>query len=100
MNHVHFACSAALLLAPATLSAHVHKVVMGTIESMTASKLVLLRKDGQRQTIPITKETKVLEGGKLVGIDRVQPGLRTSITLAEDDTTAELIKLPGAPGKK
>ncbi len=89
-----------ILLGASSLSAHVHKVVMGTVESVDASKLVLLRQDGKRQTIPFTKETKVLEGGKVVGLERVKAGLRTSITLAEDDTSAELIKLPAPAMKK
>lgn len=99
MKPARIALALGMALAPAALSAHVHKIVMGTIESVDATKLVLLRKDGKRQTIPLTKETRVLEGGKLVGLEHVKAGLRTSITLAEDDTAAELIKLP-APAMK
>lgn len=100
MKYATFSLCIALMGAPALLQAHTHKRLLGTLQSVDASRLVLALKDGSTRSIPLAKETRVLVGEKAVGRDQLKPGLRVVVVLAEDDTTAETIKLPAAPEKK
>lgn len=89
-----------LLLVPAIASAHVHKEVMGTVKSMGSARIELVLKDGKVLSIPLAKSTMFMRGKAMVGADQVKPGIRAVVTLAEDDTTAETVKLGPAPKKK
>lgn len=85
--------TSALLLVPGILSAHTHKEVMGTVKSIDSTRIELQAKNGKALSIPLAKNTMFMRGKKMVGADQVQPGIRVVVVLAEDDTTAEIIKL-------
>lgn len=91
---------AALLTAPAIVQAHTHKVVMGTVKSMDSTRIEVTLKNGKVQAIPLAKSTMIMRGPDMVGADQVKPGLRVVVVLAEDDHTAENIKLPVAHSGK
>ncbi len=61
---------------------------------MDASKIELTLKNGKVQTIPLAKNTMIMRGSEMVGADQVKPGLRVVVVFAEDDRTAETIKVP------
>ncbi len=90
-----FLC-AALLAVPAIVQAHTHKVIMGTVKRMDSTRIEVILKNGKVQAIPLDKHTMVMRGRDMVGADQVKPGLRVVVVLAEDDHTAENIKLPVA----
>lgn len=94
-----FVLTSALLLAPSLVSAHTHKVVMGTVKSVDATRIELTQKDGKALSIPLAKSTLYMRGKEKVGADQVVVGMRIVVTLAEDDTTAEKVKL-GPASKK
>lgn len=92
--------TSALLLVATTASAHVHKVVMGTVKSIDASRLEITLTDRKVLFIPLAKETSFVRGTSRVTPDQVKVGMRVVVTLAEDDKTAEKIKLGPASGRK
>ena len=94
-----FVLTSALLLVPSLVSAHTHKVVMGTVKSVDAARIELALKDGKVLSIPLAKATLFIRGKDKVGADQVLVGMRIVVTLAEDDTTAEKVKL-GPASKK
>ncbi len=89
--------TSSLLFAPSIISAHTHKEVMGTVKSIDSARLELTTKNGKTLSIPLAKSTMFMRGKKMVGADQVQPGLRVVVVLAEDDKTAETVKLGPAP---
>lgn len=89
-----------LLLVPGIVSAHTHKEVMGTVKSIDSTRIELMLKGGKVLSIPLAKNTMVMRGKDMVGADQVLPGIRVVVVLAEDDKTAENIKLGPAPKKK
>lgn len=91
---------ATMLLLPSLVQAHTHKSVMGTVKVIDATHIELTLKDGKHQSIPLAKSTMVMRGKDMVGVDQVKPGMRVVVVLAEDDKTAENIKLGTAPAKK
>ena len=90
---------AVMLLVPSLVQAHTHKSIMGTVKAIDATHIELTLKDGKTQSIPLAKSTMVMRGKDMVGMDQVKPGMRVVVVLAEDDKTAENIKL-GAESKK
>lgn len=92
--------TSALLLVPGIVSAHVHKEVMGTVKSIDSARIEMVLKDGKVLSIPLAKNTMFMRGKDMVGADQVKPGIRAVVTLAEDDKTAENVKLGPAPKKK
>lgn len=90
----------ALLLVPGIVSAHTHKEVMGTVKSIDSARIELALKGGKTHSIPLAKSTMFMRGKDMVGADQVQPGMRVVVVLAEDDKTAENVKLGPAPKKK
>lgn len=92
--------TSALLLVASTASAHVHKVVMGTVKSIDATRLELTKTDRKVLSIPLVKETLFVRGGSRVAPDQVKVGMRVVVTLAEDDKTAERVKLGPIPSGK
>lgn len=95
-----FLLTSALCLVPSLVSAHTHKVVMGTVKSIHGHRLELTEKNGKTLSIPLAKSTVFLRGKDKVGADQVMAGMRVAVTLAEDDTTAEKVKLGPAPSDK
>lgn len=91
--------TSALLLVPGVVSAHTHKEVMGTVKSIDSAKIEVMTKDGKVTSIPLAKNTMFMRGKDMVGADQVKPGLRVVVVLAEDDKTAENVKLGPAPKK-
>ena len=89
-----------LLLAPGIVSAHTHKEIMGTVQSIDSARIDLLTKSGKVLSIPIAKNTMFMRGKEMVGADQVKPGIRVVVVLAEDDKTAENVKLGPVPKKK
>lgn len=87
---------AALLAAPAIVQAHTHKTLMGTVKSMDSTRIEVTLKNGKVQAIPLAKNTMIMRGSEMVGADQVKSGMRVVVVLAEDDHTAENIKLPVA----
>ena len=87
---------ATLLAAPAIVQAHTHKTLMGTVKAMDSAKIELTLKNGKVQAIPLAKNTMIMRGSEMVGADQVKPGMRAVVVLAEDDRTAETIKIPVA----
>lgn len=87
---------ATLLAAPAIVQAHTHKTLMGTVKAMDSAKIELTLKNGKVQAIPLAKSTMIMRGSEMVGADQVKPGMRAVVVLAEDDRTAETIKIPVA----
>ncbi len=87
---------AALLAAPALVQAHTHKTLMGTVKRMDSARIELTLKNGKVQSIPLAKNTMIMRGPDMVGADQVKPGMRAVVVLAEDDRTAETIKIPVA----
>ena len=98
-NASSFVLTSALLLAPSFVSAHTHKVVMGTVKSIDAARMELTQKDGKVLSIPLAKSTLYMRGKDKVGANQVVVGMRIVVTLAEDDKTAEKVKL-GSASKK
>ena len=92
--------STMILITPSLVQAHTHKTVMGTVKAVDATHIELTLKDGKSLSIPLAKSTVYLRGKDKVGADQVKPGIRVVITLAEDDTTAETVKLGKAPAQK
>ena len=92
--------STVLLLVPNVAQAHTHKSIMGTVKAITASHIELTLKDGKSQAIPLAKSTMFMRGKEMVGADQVKPGIRVVVVLAEDDKTAENVKIGVAPKKK
>ena len=92
--------TASLLLVPRIVSAHTHKEVMGTVKSINSAQIELVMKDGKAIAIPLGKTTMFMRGKDMVGADQVKAGLRVVVVLAEDDKTAENIKLGPAPKKR
>ncbi|MBI3130293.1 MAG: hypothetical protein HYZ13_02950 [Acidobacteria bacterium] len=92
--------TSALIFAPAIVSAHTHKEVMGTVKAIDSSRIELMTKNGKLLSIPLVKSTMFMRGKKMVGSDQVQPGLRVVVVLAEDDKTAETVKLGPALKQK
>ncbi len=92
--------TSALLFVPGIVSSHTHKEVMGTVKSIDAVRIELLTKSGKILSIPLVKSTMYMRGKKMVGADQVQLGFRVVVVLAEDDKTAETVKLGPAPTKK
>ena len=92
--------STMLLLVPSFAQAHTHKSIMGTVKSINASHIELTLKDGKSQSIPLAKSTMFMRGKDMIGADQVKPGIRVVIVLAEDDKTAENVKIGMAPKKK
>ncbi len=91
---------AMVLFVPSLVQAHTHKSVMGTVKAIDATHIELTLKDGKNKSFPIVKNTMVMRGKDMVGADQVKPGLRVVVVLAEDDKTAENIKLGSEPKKK
>jgi hypothetical protein len=89
-----------LLLTPSIVSAHTHKEVMGTVKSIDSTRIELVVKDGKVLSIPLAQNTMFMRGKDMVGADQVQPGMRVAVVLAEDDKTAENVKLGPAAKKK
>ncbi len=92
--------TSALSLVPGIVSAHTHKEVMGTVKSIDSAQIELALKGGKILSIPLAKSTMFMRGKDMVGADQVQPGMRVVVVLAEDDKTAENVKLGPAPKKK
>ena len=86
----------ALLGIPAVLQAHTHKSLMGTVKAMDSARIELTLKNGKAQALPLAKSTMIMRGSEMVGADQVKPGMRVVVVLAEDDRTAETIKIPVA----
>lgn len=94
--------AASLLISPTTAlghEGHNYKKLMGTVETIDATRIELALKDGQQQSIPLSKRIKIMRGNKSVGIDQVKPGVRVIVMLGEDDKTAVTIKLGVPLGK-
>lgn len=94
--------AASLLISSTTASGHEghnHKKLMGTVKSIDATRIELALKDGQQQSIPLSKGIRIMRGKESVGIDQVKPGARVIVMLGEDDKTAGTIKL-GVPPRK
>ena len=101
MNHTSsLLLTSTLLLVPGIVSAHTHKEVMGTVKSIDSAKIELVVKGDKVLSIPLAKNTMFMRGKDMVGADQVRPGMRVVVVLAEDDKTAENIKLGPAPKKK
>jgi hypothetical protein len=101
MKHTSFVLlTSALLLVPGIFSANTHKEVMGTVKSIDSTRIELVVKGGKVVSFPITKSTMVMRGKDMVGADQVQPGMDVVVVLAEDEKTAENIKLSPASEKK
>ncbi|WP_243317116.1 hypothetical protein [Geothrix paludis] len=83
-----------LLTIPAFLQAHTHKSLMGTVKAMDNARIELTLKNGKTQAIPLAKSTMIMRGNEMVGADQVKPGMRVVVILAEDDHTAETVKIP------
>lgn len=92
--------TSALLLVPGIAMAHTHKEVMGTVKSIDSTRIELTLKGGKVLSIPLAKSTMFMRGKAMVGADQVQPGIRVVVVLAEDDKTAENVKLGPASKKK
>lgn len=92
--------ASAILLAPGIASAHTHKEIMGTVKSIDANRIELVGKDGKAVSIPLSKTTMFMRGKDMVGADQVKPGQRVVVVLAEDDKTAENVKLGPAQKAK
>jgi Cu/Ag efflux protein CusF len=90
----------ALLSIPALLQAHTHKSLMGTVKAMDSTRIELTLKNGKVQSIPLAKSTMIMRGSEMVGADQVKTGMRVVVVLAEDDRTAENIKIPAAHSTK
>lgn len=82
------------------VQAHTHKTLMGTVKAMDSRKIELTLKNGKAQTILLAKNTMIMRGSEMVGVDQVKPGLRVVVVLAEDDRTAETIKVSSAKPSK
>lgn len=101
MKHISFVLlTSTLWLVPGIVSAHTHKEVLGTVKFIDSTRIELVMKGGKLVSIPITKTTMVMRGKDMVGADQVQPGMDVVVVLAEDDKTAENIKLGQAPKKR
>ncbi|WP_291272302.1 hypothetical protein [Geothrix sp.] len=96
----HLLCTTALLGSAAIVQAHTHKTLMGTVKAMDGSKIQLTLKNGKAQTIPLAKSTMIMRGSEMVSADQVKLGLRVVVVLAEDDRTAETIRIPTAKSLK
>ena len=92
--------TSALLLLPGLVSAHTHKVVMGTVKALDSARIELVQKGGKTISIPLAKSTMFMRGKEMVGADQVQVGARVAVVLAEDDKTAENVKLGPVAKKK
>ena len=87
---------AVMLLIPAVVLAHgghKHKTIMGTVQSIDASRIDLRTKDGKREVVPLAKGTMFMRGQAMVNVADVKPGTRVVIVLGEDDKTAQNVKL-------
>jgi Cu/Ag efflux protein CusF len=91
---------AMLLLIPSAVQAHTHMTLMGTVKAIDATHIEVTLKDGKQRSIPLAKNTMFMRGKDMVQADQVKPGIRVVIVLAEDDKTAEHVKIGTEPKKK
>ncbi len=100
MNHTSLALlTSTLLLVPGIVSAHTHKEVIGKVKFISSTRIELVVKGGKVVSIPINKTTMIMRGKDMVAADQVHPRMDVVVVLAEDDKTAENIKLGEAPKK-
>ena len=101
MKHTSFVLlTSALLVVPGIASAHAHKEVTGTVKSIDSAQIELVVKGGKVLPIPLARSTMVMRGKDMVSADQVRPGIHVTVVLAEDDKTAENIKLGPVPKQK
>lgn len=84
---------ALLLLTPSIVHAHTHMTIMGTVKTIDAAHIEVTLKDGKSRSIPLAKNTMFMRGKDMIQADQVKPGVRVVIVLAEDDKTAEHVKI-------
>ncbi len=85
--------AALLLLTPSALQAHTHTTLMGTVKAIDATHIEITLKDGKQRSIPLAKNTMFMRGKDMIQAEQVKPGIRVVIVLAEDDKTAEHVKV-------
>lgn len=90
---------ALLLLIPSIVHAHTHMTIMGTVKAIDATHIEVTLKDGKHRSIPLAKNTMFMRGKDMIQADQVKPGIRVVVVLAEDDKTAEHVKI-GVDDKK
>jgi hypothetical protein len=71
--------------------------LLGTVKSLHEGHLTLTTAEGKEATVRLTAETRFEKDGKPVDRSALTAGVRVSIRLTEDDTTAVKVKL-GAAG--
>jgi hypothetical protein len=82
------------------------KSATGKIKKVTDSELVVLvtpkGKDAEEVTFLLDKETKIMKGGKVVGVKEVMEAETVTVTYAEADgkKTAKSVTSKGAPAAK
>ena len=96
-----------LLLAAATLpgrllahDSHEHKV-MGSVTAISASQIEVETTDGTKVAIPLTPETKYLQGKTAVAATEIEIGERVVVIFTEEDgkKIAKRVRLASAGGE-
>lgn len=92
---------AALLLFAATSAfahgGHVHNI-LGTVQTVSASSIVLQKTDGSAVTVALTDATKYEMAGQPASSADLVAGARVSVHVANDSKTAVTVKI-AAPKK-
>jgi len=93
------ALAVSIALSPSPARAHGGKDhrLMGTVKTVQPDSLVVTATDGHEVTVKINQQTQCEQGGKSAEKSKLVVGVRVSIHLTEDDTTALLIKIAAAP---
>lgn len=67
--------------------------VMGTVKSVDEDRLTVTAIDGEDRTIVLTDDTVYEKGDKSAGKSDLVAGVRVSVHLTEDDTTAVKVRI-------
>jgi hypothetical protein len=76
-----------------------HKL-MGTLQAVQKGSITIVTPAGEQTTVRLTEDTRYEKEGKPVDHSALEPGLRVSIDLTEDDTTAVKIKIGSGDGRQ
>jgi hypothetical protein len=76
-----------------------HKL-MGTLQAVQQRSITIVTPAGEQTTVRLTEDTRYEKEGKPADHSALEPGLRVSIDLTEDDTTAVKVKIGSGGGSQ